>query len=142
MIPCSVERKTQTTSNGFVINFAFGCTNNEDGGQVNGLYLRVLSGPGRKTPRMHPDFNTQLTDALLELPSLVYVILNVYSGQLHPQLGALSQLNAFMVDHYCMTGVLPPNLLYGWPDVVSLFVRRSRDAIGYLDPALPACGLR
>jgi hypothetical protein len=112
------------------------------GGEIDGLYLRVLSGPGGKTPSMHPDFNTQLTVALLELQSLSDVNFYVYSGQLHPQLGALARIFKFEVEHYCMVGALPPNLLYGWPDLKAVTVRRSRDAIGYLDPKLPACGLR
>jgi hypothetical protein len=89
---------------------------------------------------MHPNLNETLVTPLLDL-SLTWLYIYVYGGQVYPQLGALN-LTWFSVYHYCMVGKLPPNLLYGWPELNTLIVTRQGDALGYNDPAVGTCGIR
>jgi hypothetical protein len=119
---------------------AIGCSDEEAGGDVIGMYFRVLSGRNGVTPRMHPNLNEQLVTALLDLP-LSWLYIFVYGGQLYPQLGALD-LTYFSVNHYCMTGTLPSNLLYGWPFLWLFWLTRQGDAIDFNDPSIGVCGIR
>jgi hypothetical protein len=119
---------------------AIGCSSNEAGGDAIGLYFRVLGRNGAVTPRMHPNLSEQLVTALLDLP-LYWLYIYVYGGQLYPQLGALD-LSYFSVNHYCMVGTLPPNLLYGWPFLTDLILTRQGDAIDFNDPSIGICGVR
>ncbi|WIA41427.1 hypothetical protein OEZ86_005009 [Tetradesmus obliquus] len=133
-------RRTITTRSRVHFSLAIGCSNNEAGGDVIGLYFRVLSRAGSVFPKMHPNLNEQLVLALLDLPELYWLYIYVYGGQVAPQLGALG-LSYFSVNHYCMVGQLPPNLLYGWPNLRTLFVTRQGDALDYNDPAIGICGI-
>jgi hypothetical protein len=90
---------------------------------------------------MHPNLDENLVLALLDLPELYWLYIYVYGGQIYPQLGAL-KLSYFSVNHFCMVGTLPPNLLYGWPDLGLLVVTRQGDALDYNDPAIGICGVR
>jgi hypothetical protein len=89
---------------------------------------------------MHPDLDEQLMTALLDLP-LRWLYITVYGGQLYPQLGALP-LGYFWVNHYCMTGTLLPNLLYGWKDLTLFWLTQQGDAIDFSDPKIKECGIR
>jgi hypothetical protein len=89
---------------------------------------------------MHPSLSEQLVTALLDLP-LEWLYITVYGGQVYPQLGALP-LGYFLVNHYCMTGTLPPNLLYGWRNIGLFWLTRQGDAIDFNDPSIGICGIR
>ncbi|WIA36815.1 hypothetical protein OEZ86_008070 [Tetradesmus obliquus] len=135
-----VLRRTHNTSNGVQFSLGIVCRNDTKGGDVTGLVFRVLRGHHGVTPRMHPNLNQQLVLALLDLPALGLLFMNVYGGQVAPQLGALN-LYAFSVEHFCMDGKLPPNLLYGWPELVQLIITRQGDALDYTDPIIGMCGI-
>jgi hypothetical protein len=92
---------------------------------------------------MHPNLDKRLVTALLDLP-LNWLYITVYGGQLYPQLGALD-LTYLSVNHYCMTGTLPANLLYNRRadrSIDYLSLTRQGDAIDFNDPDIPTCGIR
>lgn len=138
-------RKTLDTPHGVKFSLAIGCfnsvTNSSDSGTVYVLYFRVLSRFNDTTPRLHPILNETLVQPLLDLPALQWLYMYVYGGQLAPQLGALN-LTIFSLNHYCMVGDLPPNLLYVWPQLLTLSITRQGDALDYNDRAIGACGIR
>jgi hypothetical protein len=138
MPPCRWKRQTHNTTSGIEFSLAIAC----DKRQVFGLYFLVTKGRNGVTPRMHPNLNEALLTALLDLP-LSWLHMTVYGGELYPQLGALP-LQFLLANHYCMTGTLPPNLLYGWPSLGLLRLTRQGDAIDFNDPDNPTrvCGIR
>lgn len=131
-------RRTNTTSSGVRLSLAIGCTGR---GNVIGLYFRVLSKSSKVSPRMHPNLDEKLVRALLDLPQLSWLYIYVYAGKAAPQLGAL-KLTDVRINHYCMDGSLPPNLLYGWPGLRVLAIMRQGDALDYTDSAIGNCGIR
>ncbi|WIA41421.1 hypothetical protein OEZ86_005004 [Tetradesmus obliquus] len=134
-------RKTYTTRSRVRFSLAVACSNGATGGEVEGLYFQVLSRAGRvDNPRMHPDLGQQLVQALLDLLKLYWLYIYVYGGTLAPQLGVLN-LRFLSVNHYCMYGPLPPNLLYGWPELYTLIITRQGDALGFRDPVIGTCGI-
>ncbi|WIA41425.1 hypothetical protein OEZ86_005008 [Tetradesmus obliquus] len=130
-------RRTNTTSSGVRFSLAIGCTGR---GNVIGLYFRVLSKSSKVSPQMHPNLDEKLVWALLDLPQLSWLYIYVYAGKAAPQLGAL-KLTDVRINHYCMDGSLPPNLLYGWPGLRVLAITRQGDALDYTDSAIGSCGI-
>ncbi|KAF6255688.1 hypothetical protein COO60DRAFT_1534010 [Scenedesmus sp. NREL 46B-D3] len=89
---------------------------------------------------MHPELSEQLVTALLDLPDMFWLYIYVYNGTLNPKLGAL-KFTYFAINHYCMVGALPPNLLYGWRGLTRLEVTRQGDALDFVDAAVDTCGI-
>lgn len=121
--------------------WAIGCSKDTAGGDVVSLYFRVLSRDGVPSPSMHPHLDDSLVLALLDLPALTWLDICVYGGTVAPELGGL-QLQYVSINHYCMDGTLPPNLLYGWPGLETLIITRQGDAVDYTDPEIGTCGIR
>ncbi|WIA21131.1 hypothetical protein OEZ85_005443 [Tetradesmus obliquus] len=135
-----VVRRTHVTPSQIRFSLAIGCSNGMNGGDVDGLYFRVLSNKTEVSPTMHPNLNEQMVLALLDLLKLSWLDIYVYGGQVAPQLGALN-LTFLSVNHYCMDGKLPSNALYGWQKLKQLIITRQGDALDYNDPAIGACGI-
>lgn len=67
-------------------------------------------------------------------------LLQVYGGSLPAQLGSLSRLKIIVIQHYCLTGPLPPFLLRGLPDLNVLDVSRELGRT-YVSPTGEQCGV-
>lgn len=85
--------------------------------------------------------NLQLTAALLSLPELRLMTLDIGKGTLAPQLAALEHLEKIGIKHYCLRGTLPDNLLSSLYNLFWLEVVPKERAVGASDPAGGLCGL-
>jgi hypothetical protein len=86
------------------------------GGPVTTLMLSNYHNPDF-SGRVQVDLNEQLTAQLLSLRSLRTLSMWVNSGQLPPELGSLSHLREFAVQHTCLTGGCADKLVFSRPQM-------------------------
>jgi hypothetical protein len=88
-----------------------------------------------------PTLNETLIYPILSLRNTLKVLdMVVYGGTMPSQLGALSNLQRLLVYYFCMTGGLPPNLLYGLQSAGEVTIREYAGAEQY-QPDGVQCGI-
>ncbi|WIA11339.1 hypothetical protein OEZ85_011462 [Tetradesmus obliquus] len=129
---------------GAKFEYAAGCSDvrNADGTRnVTSLEMVVGAAPEQPDPsKVHPRLDDAMLYPLLRLQSLQRITLLVYGGLLPAQLGSLSRLKIIVIQHYCLTGALPPFLLRGLPDLSVLDVSRELGRT-YVSPTGEQCGI-
>lgn len=80
---------------------------------------------------------------LLNLQHLELIYMVVFDGQLPPQLAGLRNMRSLSIEHYCLTGELPPGWMPNWKRLEDLaIVPRFASRPTYVDPSGGRCGVR
>jgi hypothetical protein len=87
-----------------------------------------------------PLLDETLMYPILALDGFEALEILVYGGHLPIELGALSNLNRLSVFYYCLTGGLPPNLLFGLQKAWLVWIGKFVDAEWY-QPQGAKCGI-
>jgi hypothetical protein len=140
-----IKDMSLTTPGGYTVRFFWICPSRELGegfaalrGNVQTLTLEVTDGPQDSLLR-HPTLDEHLVTALLGLLWLNGLTLTVGCGYLLPQLGSLANMAFLYVQHYCLRGQLPAQLLKTWSIATVIDITGE---LGYYDTAgSEPCGL-
>lgn len=93
------------------------------------------------------DFLLTLTEEigylLFNLQHLEDLYMVVYDGQLPPQLAGLRNMRDLYIEHFCLTGGLPPGWLPNWKGLDTLVIEPSSYAPStYVGPSGGRCGVQ
>jgi hypothetical protein len=127
------------TPSGVELDLYWGCTQCL-ASSLHVTFLKVaVSGSSEKPMSSHLTLNEHLVTALMNLTELEELMLTVGSGELMPQLGSLQSLQSLNIQHFCLRGHLPQQLLSDWHSIRFITVNGTRDFNGG-DSNVP-CGI-
>jgi hypothetical protein len=115
VIGCYTDTSLET--NGDTLRFSWLCCNGLDTHHsviqhVDSLRFEVTDGPEDALQRRLA-MDENLVAALMNLPLLRF-LKAVGRGSLLPQLGSLAAMRGIYIEHFCLQGQLPPQLLTAW----------------------------
>lgn len=112
-------------------------------GVITKLNINFLPNTGKFVPSAFvPQLTEELGLMLLNLEHLQWLHIEVLSGTIPPQLGALKSLKTVWIMHYCLTGPLPTYLISEWRGLEDLQITRTLiGGINYVDPSGGECGV-
>lgn len=109
---------------------------------VSAIYIGYLLGSDTKNfASFVPELTEDIGHMLLSLMDLTQIYIYVRNGTLPPQLGALPKLESLIINHFCLSGSLPPQWFPSLSSLKQLMVSPSTEAVGYVDPEGASCGL-